>query len=336
MIKSKLKFCVLGATSFGGRTVIESLLAQGYFVLGVARRGLPLEPYKIKNVNPKNLNWLRADLVTENHLIIECINSFSPDYIIDFMGQGMVAESWVSPFQWYNTNVSKKSELLSKLDWQKFLKAYIRVSTPEVFGSVDELITEKHSFNPSTPYALSHASIDQHLALYASQTDFPFIIARYANFYGKGQQLYRIVPKALYYALTGQKLTLDGGGISERSFIYRDDIASSMNALIKNGKVGETYHFSDTKCISIKSLVQKIANCCGIDFKDFVQIGADRNGKDQKYLMSTAKAQEKLGWNSKTDLDEGITKTMTWIKKSKKFISPELLKYQHNYRENHE
>ena len=77
---------------------------------------------------------------------------------------------------------------------KEFLKLYVRISTPEVFGSVDGLITENKSFNPSTPYALSHATIDQHIKLMANQIDFPFIIARYANFYGPGQQLYRIVP----------------------------------------------------------------------------------------------------------------------------------------------
>ena len=47
MNHSKRKFCVLGATSFGGRSVIESLLAEGHSVLGVGRRNFPSEPFVI-------------------------------------------------------------------------------------------------------------------------------------------------------------------------------------------------------------------------------------------------------------------------------------------------
>lgn len=336
MIKTQLKFCILGATSFGGRAVIDSLLSQGHNVFGIGRKDLPLEPFKISNKNFANLSWLKADLVLDTSKIASSINSFSPDYIIDFMGQGMVAQSWISPSQWYSTNISKKSELLNNINWKEFLKLYIRISTPEVFGSVDGAITEKHIFNPSTPYALSHATMDQHLNLLNKQTGFPSIIARYANFYGPSQQLYRIIPKAIYYALTGQKLTLDGGGLSERAFIYKDDIASSIDALITKGQVGEAYHFSDNTCVSIKSLVHNISNYCDIDFNKFTRTGADRSGKDQRYFMSTFKARESLGWHPNTSLEQGISKTINWVKQYKNLITPDLLNYHHNYRENNE
>ena len=336
MTKTKQKFCVMGATSFGGRAVINSLLLQGHNVLGVARRNLPLEPFKISDKNLANLNWLQADLVMDTGKIASNINSFAPDYIIDFMGQGMVAHSWAFPYQWYNTNISKKSELLNNINWKEFLKLYIRISTPEVFGSVDEAITENHVFNPSTPYAVSHAAMDQHLNLLNKHTSFPSIIARYANFYGPGQQLYRIIPKAIYYALTEQKLTLDGGGLSERAFIYKDDIASSIDALITKGQTGEAYHFSDNNCVSIRSLVHNITTYCDIDFNKFIRIGADRSGKDQRYFMSGKKARESLGWHPKTSLEQGISKTINWVKKYKDFITPDLLNYHHNYRETYE
>ena len=336
MIKTKQKFCVMGATSFGGRAVMNSLLTQGHDVLGIGRRNLPIEPFKISNKNLSNLSWIQADLVMDTSKIVTGINAFAPDYIIDFMGQGMVAQSWLFPYQWYNTNISKKSELIGKINWKEFLKLYIRISTPEVFGSVDERITEKHLFNPSTPYALSHATMDQHLKLLTKQADFPCIIARYANFYGPSQQLYRIIPKAIYYALTKQKLTLDGGGLSERAFIYKDDISSSIDALIAKGKVGESYHFSDNRCVTIRSLVQDIANYCDIDFNDFTLVGSDRSGKDQRYFMSATKARTNLGWLPKTPLEKGILNTINWVKQSKNFITPNLLQYNHNYREAHE
>lgn len=336
MNHSKRKFCVLGATSFGGRSVIESLLAEGHSVLGVGRRNFPSEPFVIASQKLQNLEWVKADLILESNKLIDSVNAFKPEFIIDFMGQGMVAESWNAPYQWYHTNLSKKSEFISKINWENFLQMYIRISTPEVFGSVKGMITENHSFNPSTPYALSHSAIDQHLKLYASQTNFPFIISRYSNFYGPGQQLYRIIPKALYIAVSGGKLTLDGGGVSERSFIFKEDIASSINAIILNGKAGETYHFTDTNCISIKHLIKKISSICNIDFENFTTKGKERLGKDHRYLMSSEKVNNLLNWYPKISLDDGIQKTLAWVKEIKHFIQPKLLQYHHIYRDYHE
>ena len=336
MSEKQEKYCVLGATSFGGRATIESLLKEKHEVLAIARRETPKKPFTINNYGSKKLNWIVADIVTDTKKIISSINKFKPDYIIDFMGQGMVAQSWESPNQWYNTNIAKKSEMLKGLNWKEFLKLYVRISTPEVFGSVDGIITENKSFNPSTPYALSHATIDQHIKLMANQTNFPFIIARYANFYGPGQQLYRIVPKAAFFALTNKMLTLDGGGISERAFIYKDDISSSLNALIANGKIGESYHFSDTDCVSIRQVVQQIAECCGIEFKNFTKNGAERTGKDQRYFMDINKAKTELGWKPKVSLENGISETVEWVTKSLNCINPHLLNYHHIYRESYE
>ena len=87
----------------------------------------------------------------------------------------------------------------------------------------------------------------------------------------QGNNSIGLFPKAAFFALTNKMLTLDGGGISERAFIYKDDISSSLKALIANGKVGESYHFSDTDCISIRQVVQQIAECCGIEFKNFTK-----------------------------------------------------------------
>ena len=44
-----------------------------------------------------------------------------------------------------------------------FIKKYIHVSTPEVYGSTSGLIKENFNFLPSTPYAVSRAACDMHL-----------------------------------------------------------------------------------------------------------------------------------------------------------------------------
>ena len=76
------------------------------------------------------------------------------------MGQGMVAESWLYPNHWIDTNIKNKTLLINEIKNFKFLKKYIRISTPEVYGSNKFKIKENFICNPTTPYAISHMAID--------------------------------------------------------------------------------------------------------------------------------------------------------------------------------
>ena len=58
MSEKQEKYCVLGATSFGGRATIESLLKEKYEVLAIARRETPKKPFTINNYGSKKLNWI--------------------------------------------------------------------------------------------------------------------------------------------------------------------------------------------------------------------------------------------------------------------------------------
>ena len=86
----------------------------------------------------------------------------------------MVAESWENPSQWYTTNIVAKVKLHDLLRKRDFVKKYIRISTPEGSGSQDQLIKESWDLNPSTPYAVSHASID--LSLRAFNKNYSFLL----------------------------------------------------------------------------------------------------------------------------------------------------------------
>src|SRR3989338_4008923 len=99
-------------------------------------------------------------------------------------------------------------------------------------------------YNPSTPYAVSRAAGDMWLkALYKSY-QFPVVFTRAANVYGCGQQLYRIIPRAILYARLEKKLHLHGGGYSMRSFIHIYDVADATYRIALSGELGHTYHIS--------------------------------------------------------------------------------------------
>lgn len=302
------KIAILGSSSFAGSVLMAELLKQGYSVLGL------------------NRSW---DLNHHLDKIRETLSDFQPAWIVDFAGLGMVAESWQHPEQWYQTNIVSKVKLHHWLKDQKWLEKYIRISTPEVYGSCDTLVTEDRHYAPSTPYAVSHAAIDMSLMAFYRHYGFPVIIGRFANFYGEHQQLYRIIPKTILSILSHQKLPLHGGGRSVRAFIHAKDVAKAILSMIQRGKLGEVYHFSPEFFFSIREVVQKICIQLNTNFEDAIETSPERPGNDQAYLMNADKAKRELEWNPQISFEDGLTSTIHWVSRDFETLSRMSWNYVH-------
>ena len=325
------KVLIIGSNSFAGATFTNHCLDQGAEVIGVSRseeKNPIFLPYK-SSKNIDNFKYIQIDINKDLDHLFSIINEFKPDAIIDFAGQGMVAQSWENPLQWYQTNFMSKiklHEFLRKLDW---LKVYMRASTPEVYGNIPTPATEEHALSPSTPYAISHAAIDMSLNAYYKNYNLPVLLTRSANFYGPGQQLYRIIPRTIIYAKTGRKLQLHGGGTSVRSFIYGDDFSDASWKILTSAELGSVYHLASKEYVSIKDLVHKISDKLNMGFDELVEMSPDRQGKDQAYMLSMDKVQRDFDWKNNVSLDQGIENTIKWVEENLEMINSLELEYVH-------
>ena len=325
------RYVVLGSNSFAGAACVAELLRQNAFVLGINRSAEASDIFLPYRAMPERdaYRFVQADINLDFEKITLELDRFEPEVVIDFAGQGMVAESWQDPAQWYTTNIISKARLHEYLRGVPWLKRYVRISTPEVYGSQDKLLSETWQSSPSTPYAVSHAAVDMSLRAYHQQYGFPVILNRFANFYGPGQQLYRIIPRTIIYALTGRKLQLHGGGTSVRAFIYGNDVSRGILASLELGEPGNIYHFSSEQFFTIRQVVELICSRMGIAFSTLAEVTSDRPGKDQAYLMDSSRARTELGWNDETSLESGVDQTIEWVKRNLAEIKKLPLNYIH-------
>jgi len=142
---------------------------------------------------------------------------------------------------------------------------------------------------------------------------FPVVFTRAANVYGPGQQLYRIIPRAMLSARTGKPLQLHGGGYSERCFIHIRDAMQATLRLALEADPGTTWHLSTREPISIRTLVERICERCGVPFSAVVLESGERLGKDQSYLLDSNSIREDFGWSDQLSLEEGLSDTLTWV-----------------------
>lgn len=311
------RIAVLGSNSFSGASFIAHALAEGGEVLGISRSPEPeavFLPYRWADA--QGFSFRQLDLNHELGAIMAALETFRPRYVVNFAAQSMVAESWQNPDHWMTTNVVSTIRLHERLRHCDFLERYVHISTPEVYGACEGVIREHTSYAPSTPYAVSRAAADMSLMTYFRQYGFPVVFTRAANVYGPGQQLYRIIPRTILFFLTGQKLQLHGGGHSVRSFIHAQDMATATLVAARKGTSGGIYHLATERTLSIRTLVEMIAERLGMDFEPHVEIVGERPGKDPAYRLDSTRAREELGWQPRIDLEEGLAQTLDWIRRN--------------------
>lgn len=321
---------VIGSNSFSGASFVDFALSKKAKVFGTSRSDEPNSaflPYKWKN--HENFVFHRLDLNNDLDAITSIIREVKPAYVVNFAAQSMVGESWASPGDWFMTNSVSTIKLHDELRKYDFLKRYVHISTPEVYGSCSGFVKEDFPFNPSTPYAVSRAAADMSLKTFNSAYGFPVVTTRAANVYGPGQQLYRIIPRTILFILLGRKIQLHGGGSSTRSFIHIRDVSDATWRIMESGNNGEAYHISTSDVISIRELVAEICLRLNVRFEDHVEVVGERLGKDSAYHLESSKVRTELGWRDRISFDLGLDECIAWVRDNFNTLKSEPYDYLH-------
>ena len=124
-------------------------------------------------------------------------------------------------------------------------------------------------------------------------------------------------------------MNLHGGGLSDRSFIHIDDVASATLLVSLHAEPGSSWHISTKHAISIRNLVEKIFQLVDVSFDDIVEVSEERLGKDQNYLLDSSSLRNSLKWEDKISLEKGLSLTNKWIKDNLNLLSELPWDYTH-------
>ena len=326
------KILVLGANSFSGQDFVDLLLDDpDKEVIGVSRSaersGLFLR-YKLRD-GPSCYRYFQMDLNKQMPELMQILDVERPEYIVNFAAQSEVGPSWEYPEHWFQTNCVALARLVNHLRNQDYLRRYLHVSSPEVYGTCAGTVREDALLNPSTPYAASKAAADLLLFTYYKQFGFPLVTVRSTNVYGARQQLFKIIPRSAIYVKLGRKIQLHGGGVAVKSYIHIRDISRGELTILERGRLGQIYHLSPDRGVAVRDVVRMICERMGQRFEDATTVVEERPGQDAAYVIDSSRARTELGWSPQISLEDGLSEVVAWVEQYWDAIVKQPLEYQH-------
>lgn len=312
-----IKYCILGGGGGFGITTSFYLLDNAGEVIGIGRNPLRPEPFSLNIEKQTRYTYKPFHIYYEQDLLLEFLDEKKPDIIINFAAQGESAASWKHSWRYFETNCVALTKLVEELSKRNWLKHFIHMSTPEVYGSLDDEVNENAPTTPTSPYAASKLAFDNYLL---STNIIPFTILRPCNCYNPGQLLHRLIPKTIWCGLTGRKLPLHGGGKTKRSYMHTRDLARAIHLVAKAALTQENimanitkiYNVSTDELVSVEDIVEFCSYALKIDVEDLVEVAEERTGIDKCYWLDSRAIREDLGWRPRINLTEGLDRMVKW------------------------
>ena len=134
--------------------------------------------------------------------------------------------------EFVTTNVEGTQILLDAIR-RAPVERFILISSSEVYGTAEYApMDEEHPLNPRSPYAATKAGGDRLAYSYYVTYGLPIVIVRPFNNYGPRQHPEKVIPRFITQALSGEPLTIHGDGHASRDWLYVDDDAEAIEAII--------------------------------------------------------------------------------------------------------
>lgn len=251
----------------------------------------------------------------EIDLLMEILDHEGPQVIVNFAAQGEGAASLKHSWRYFETNCVALAQLAELLQSRDYFERFIHIGTSELYGSTDEPATEDAPIRPTSPYAISKAAFDMHLMAIHKHLGFPMNIIRPSNAYGPGQQLHRLIPKAVLCGLTGRKLPLHGGGRAEKSYIHSRDLARAIHLVAEKAPLGAVYNVGPEKPTAINDVAAMVARALDMTLPELCEDADGRQGEDSRYWLDSSAIMGDVGWKPVVRWGDGLPEMVAWGRK---------------------
>jgi len=305
-----MNIVITGGSGFVGSYLCENLINDGHKII-VIDNLLTGSTENINNLmDNENFSFIEHDV--QNHIEIED----KVDYVLHFASAASPKAYTEHPV---NTLKAGSVGTINTLGLAKKHDAeYLLASTSEVYG--DPLISPQNeeywgNVNPNgerSMYDEAKRFAEAAVATYSRSYDLKTKIVRIFNTYGPRMQLNdgRVVTNFIVQALRNENITIYGDGSQTRSFSYVEDTVAGIISLMNSSEY-DVFNIGNPNEMTVGQLAEKIIELT--DSTSEIKYLELPNDDPKQRKPDITKAKTKLNWEPKVNLEEGLTKTITWV-----------------------
>lgn len=304
---NKKKVLVTGVAGFIGSNLADRLLAAGHKVVGIDNLSYGLKEQIAPEVIFHKLDIRSKDI----YPIFEGV-----DTVFHMAAKNCLSDCQKDPVETADINVVGTVNVLEAARRAKVRKV-IYAESSDVYSGLKTFPTTEGKMQPETFYADSKVASHFFAQSYIKYHKMRITGLRYFNVYGPRQDWRRtdrpIVSEFVIQLSRGERPILYGEGQRSKDYIYIDDINDfHLLAMENDATSGQVYNLGSGASTSFKELLDAIQKLLGTrvvpELRPSLNFGVERTEAD----ISKAKA---LGWKPKTALEEGLKKSVDYIKK---------------------
>lgn len=327
-----LKIIVTGGAGFIGSAVCRHLIANTeHQVVNVDKLTYAANLASLEPVAGSNrYRFVKLDICDAAGLRA-LFDAEQPDAVLHLAAESHVDRSIDGPAEFIRTNIMGTYALLeaARAYWNGLSGPradrfrFHHVSTDEVYGDLplDEgIFTEETPYDPSSPYSASKAAADHLVSAWHRTYGLPVLLSNCSNNYGPYHFPEKLVPLMILNALEERPLPVYGEGRNVRDWLYVEDHAAALEAILTRGTIGESYNVGGRAERSNLQVVHAICDLMdelrprrgGASYRSLITFVADRPGHDLRYAIDPSKIETGLGWRARESFETGIRRTVEW------------------------
>jgi len=297
-----LRVLVTGANGMVGRNLLDYFSKSGVGTIPTDLSGQKLSG-----------NLLEKDFV-------DSLESLDFDAVVHLAAITDIKKTIENPRLCYEVNCFGTLNVL-ELAVKKRVKRFVFSSSANVFGAPRKLpVTEESPFDPRVPYDYSKVIGEQLVMSYSSNKGLPVTITRGWLLFGEYDQPTRATIRFIRSCLSNEPLTLYNGGRDVTAPSHAANYAKLVLAILENDdSVGESFNFGGEKVVKILELAQLIKRLTNSS-SELIQAPprSELEKRPQISYPSNGKIRKVLGYNHDLSLEEGLKRTIEWVREGLK------------------
>ena len=311
-----MSILVTGAAGFIGFHVSKRLLEEGHSVIGLDNLNdyydVSLKKSRLNEIEHKKFNFINCDLQNIDNLS-QIFKKNKIKKIINLAAQAGVRYSITNPQAYIDSNIHGFLNILECA--RNFrIEHLVYASSSSVYG-----------MNETLPFSVSD-NVDHPVSLYAASKKSNELIAyTYNHLYGlntTGLRFFTVYgpwgrPDMAMYIFADkirnkEKIPVFNRGKMKRDFTYIDDIISGIRSSLEKNYHCEIFNLGNNRCEDLMNMINYMQLEFGskVDF-EFLDM---QPGDVTETFANIDHAKNKLNYNPKISIKEGIPKFICWYK----------------------